>query len=104
MNGSKASGICLEKSQTNEITIGGQKGLERSGAVIQHTEILDVLVRQKRKRSLLAIARPKASLVCLVDDNPISGNCREEGKTIGGLRPTRIVVDGNVGKAISCDG
>ena len=102
--GAGLAGSVSRKAKPMRSLFEVRKGFYRSGAVIQHTEILDVLVRQKRKRSLLAIARPKASLVCLVDDNPISGNCREEGKTIGGLRPTRIVVDGNVGKAISCDG
>lgn len=41
--------------------------------------------------------------MCFVDDNTIRGNCREEGKTISGLRPTGVVVEGNVGKTISPD-
>jgi hypothetical protein len=38
-----------------------------------------------------------------VDDDTIRGNCRQESKTIGGLRPAGVVVEGNVGKTISRD-
>lgn len=78
--------------------------LAEIGAVTELTQVLDVLIGQKRQCCLLSIAAgPKASLVCLVDDNTVCGNCREEGKTVGSLRPAGVVVEGHVGKTISRD-
>lgn len=41
--------------------------------------------------------------MCFVDYNTIRRDRREEGKTVGGLSPAGVVVEGNVGKTISRD-
>lgn len=74
------------------------------GAISKLTQVLDVLIGQKCQCCLLSTAAgPKASLMCFVDDDTIRSNCRQEGKTIGGLGPSGVVVEGNIGKTISRD-
>lgn len=63
----------------------------------QHTQVLDILVGKERYRSLFSIAGPKTRFMCFVDHNTIRGDCREEGKTVGGLSPARVVVEGDIG-------
>lgn len=72
--------------------------------MVVRTQVLDILIKYDSQRTALSsAATPRASAECLVDYDTISHGSRDEGNTIGDLSPSRIIVECEVGEAISSD-
>ena len=105
MKGSRASGTCLANSQTKLMTETYLSASYTKHAVQNAlTQVLHILIREQQHSSLSNLgAWLHTSAISLEHDNTIRGDGRGEGQAISHLRPSGIVVESNVGEAVTED-
>jgi hypothetical protein len=73
--------------------------------LLEHTQILNILVGQQHQRQLLRFcARFDSCSVSLEYNDTVGCDGRKEGGAVAELCPKRVEVHGDVGEAIADDG
>ncbi len=105
MKGRRAKGTCRANNQTKLMTANGVSTPRHGTAGVPLTQILHIFIREQEEGGRADLGTGlDSSPISLEDDDAVSGDRGLKGEAIGEGGPFGVVVEGNVGQAVSEDG